>query len=115
MEIPEYFKRAINGTFYNTELKVREITTATDAEGGEKKVASAVLETTAGNVAPISAELQQTMLGQDIIAEYKITAPETTVARKGSLVEFGGEVYEVVDLKRYESHAELLAKRWIAP
>lgn len=115
MEIPESFKKAFNDHFYNTELKVRAITIATDAEGGQKKVAGEVESTTAGNVAPVSAELQQTMLGQNIEAELKITAPEDIAADKGSLLEIENVVYEVVDLKRYESHAELLAKRWVAP
>lgn len=115
MEIPESFKAAFNARFYNTELKIREITTVTDTEGGEKKIAGETTQTTNGNVAPVSAELQQAMLGQNIIVELKITAPDDIKADKGSLLEIAGQIYEVVDFKRYESHAELLAKRWIAP
>ena len=115
MEIPASFKKAFNERFYNTELKIRSITIVTDAEGGEKKTAGKVEQTTAGNVAPVSAELAQTMLGQNITAELKITAPDDIQAGKGKLVEIANEVYEIVDFKKYESHAELLAKRWIAP
>lgn len=115
MDIPESFKATISRQFYNTELKIREIEITADAEGGEKKTAGKIVETTAGNVAPVSAELSQTMLGQNIVAELKITAPVDIQADKGGLVELKGEVYEIVDFKRYESHAELLAKRWVAP
>lgn len=115
MDIPASFKQAISSQFYNTEIKVRSITIVTDAEGGEKKTAGKVEETTAGNVAPVSAELSQTMLGQNIVAELKITAPEDIQADKGKLIEIANEVYEIVDFKRYESHAEILAKRWVAP
>ena len=55
------------------------------------------------------------MLGQDIIAELKITAPDNIQADKGKLIEAKGEVYEIVDFKRYESHAEMLVKRWRKP
>lgn len=115
MEIPESFKSAIAKTFYNRELKIRKITTATDAEGGVKKVAGAIETTTSANIAPISAALQQSLLGQDITAEYKITTADNINAEKGSLAEIDAEIYEIVDFKRYESHAELLAKRWVAP
>ena len=115
MDIPESFKATISATFYNTELKVRSVTTEKDAEGGEQKVAGPVEETTTGNVAPVSAELSQTMLGQNIVAELKITAPDTIQADKGKLLEVKGEVYEIVDFKRYESHAEMLVKRWRKP
>lgn len=115
MEIPESFKQAIKDTFYNSELKIRSITIETDAEGGQKKVPGTVESLTVGNVAPVSAELSQTMLGQNIVAEFKITAPDDIAAEKGKLIEVAGEVYEVVDFKRYESHAELLVKRWVAP
>lgn len=115
MEIPESFKAAFNARFYNTEITVRSITTATDAEGGEKKVAGAAEETTYGNAQPVSAELSQTLLGQGIQAELKITAPATITADKGKLIGIGTDIYEVVDFKRFESHAELLAKRWVAP
>lgn len=115
MDIPESFKATIRATFYNSELKVRSVTTQTDAEGGEQKVAGPVEETTTGNIAPVSAELSQTMLGQDIIAELKITAPDNIQADKGKLIEAKGEIYEIVDFKRYESHAEMLVKRWRKP
>lgn len=115
MDIPESFKATISATFYNTELKVRSVTVETDTEGGEKKVAGAVEETTNGNVAPVSAELSQTMLGQNIVAELKITAPDTIQAEKGKLLEIDSEIYEIVDFKRYASHAEMLVKRWRKP
>ena len=115
MEIPESFKKAFEKRFYNSELKLRSIQIVTDAEGGEVKTAGAVESTTVGNIAPVSAELSQTMLGQDIVAELKITAPDDIATDKGKLIEAQGVVYEVVDFKRYESHAEILVKRWVAP
>jgi hypothetical protein len=48
-------------------------------------------------------------------AEYKITTAPEIEADKGTLIELDGSIYEVVDFKRYDSHAELLAKRWTQP
>lgn len=112
MEIPRTATNAIAATFYDTELKHRTVTMVADAEGGVKKTAGAVLHTFKGNPQPVSDELQEALLGQSIKAEYRVTAPTEPKLRKGDLLEFGNEIYEIKDAKPYQSHAEYLVGRW---
>lgn len=115
MEIPASFTTALANRFYTTEVSVVAITTTTDTEGGVKKSAGAVSQTIKANVQPVSAELRNALIGEQVEAEYKITAPTTISTDKGGLITFGSNTYEVIDCKKYDSHAELLAKRWVAP
>lgn len=115
MEIPASFQTAIASKLYTDTIKVMAQEEQLDAEGGAKRVATTASEPIMANVQPVSDELRKALLGDNIEAEYKITAPSETTADKGTLIEFSGEIYEVVDFKRYDSHAELLAKRWVKP
>ena len=112
MEIPASFKNKIAGVFYKTRIEVRPITEVADSEGGVKKAPGATSSIFYGNAQPVSAQLAQSLLGQNIEAEIKITAPETATATTGTLLALGSEIYEVTDYKRYDSHAEILARRW---
>lgn len=115
MEIPASFKQAISSALYTDTIKVMAQTEQLDAEGGAKRVAGQAGDPIPANAQPIDAELRKALLGESIDAEYRITTQPDITAGKGSLIELGGEVYEVVDFKPYDSHAEMLAKRWVAP
>lgn len=115
MEIPESFKTRINSTFYTTPIQITAIATIVDTEGGETKGPGETLATMNGNVQPVGAELQQTLLGQGIEAELKITAPAEIPAETGNLLIIKSETYEITNAKVYDSHAEILARRWKQP
>lgn len=115
MEIPASFQTAIASKLYTDTIKVMVQTEQLDAEGGAKRVATTAGEPIAANAQPVDDELRKALLGDNIEAEYKITTLPDIEAGKGTLIEYAGEVYEVLDFKRYDSHAELLAKRWVAP
>lgn len=115
MEIPESFKSKIADTFYKTPMEVRPITETADSEGGVKKVPGAATASFYGNAQPVSAQLMQTLLGQNIEAEIKITAPADTAVTTGNLIAIGSEIYEATDCKNYDSHAEILVRRWRQP
>lgn len=112
MEIPASFKNKIAGVFYKTRIEVRPITEVADSEGGVKKAPGATSSIFYGNAQPVSAQLAQSLLGQNIEAEIKITAPETAPVATGTLLALKDEMYEVTDCKRYDSHTEILARRW---
>ena len=116
MEIPASFQTAIASKLYTDTITVREQTEQLDAEGGAKRVVTTATGAEySANVQPLDAELRKALLGESMDAEYRITAPADIAAEKGTLIEYNGNIYEVVDFKRYDSHAELLAKRWVAP
>ena len=115
MEIPASFKTAIASKLYTDTIQVMVQEEQLDAEGGAKRVATTAGEPIQANAQPVDDELRKTLLGDNIEAEYKITAPPEIEAGKGTLIDYAGEIYEVVDFKRYDSHAELLAKRWVKP
>lgn len=115
MEIPGSFRKAIADTFYDKPVTPMTVETITDAEGGVKKEARAAGEPVLGNVQPVSNELREALLGQSIKADVKITTSDALRATTGDLVSINGEIYEITDAKRYDSHQELLASRWVAP
>ena len=111
MEIPASFKTAIAKELYTDTIQVMAQEEQLDAEGGAKRVATTVGEPIKANAQPIGDELRKALLGESADAEYKITTPPEIDAGKGTLIDYAGEIYEVVDFKRYDSHAELLVKR----
>lgn len=115
MEIPASFKTAIASKLYTDTIQVMVQEEQLDAEGGAKRVATTAGEPIKANAQPVDDELRKTLLGDNIEAEYKITTPPEIGAGKGTLIQMDGETYEVVDFKKYDSHAELLAKRWVKP
>ena len=115
MEIPVSFKTAIANNLYTDTIQVMVQEEQLDAEGGAKRAATTAGEPIAANVQPVGDELRKALLGENIEAEYKITTLPEIAAGKGSLIQYAGENYEVVDFKPYDSHAELLVKRWVAP
>lgn len=115
MEIPASFKTAIANNLYTDTIQVMVQEEQLDAEGGAKRVATTAGEPIKANAQPLDDELRKALLGESIDAEYKITTPPEIEAGKGTLLQMDGEIYEVVDFKRYDSHAEILAKRSIKP
>lgn len=115
MEIPVSFRTAIASKFYTDTIAVMVQTEQLDAEGGAKRVATTEGEPIAANVQPVDDELRKAMLGENIEAEYRITTLPEIEAGKGALIKYADEIYEVVESKKFDSHTELLAKRWVAP
>lgn len=116
MEIPASFQSAIASNFYTDSMTIMEQQEVLDDEGGAKRSAIKAAGSPIGvNAQPLDAELRKALLGESMDAEYRITAPPDIDADKGTLIELDSNTYEVVDFKRYDSHAELLAKRWVAP
>ena len=115
MEIPASFQTAIANRLYTDTIKVATQTEQLDAEGGAQRVVTALGDAINANVQPLSDELRKALLGDAVDAEYRITTAPGIEADKGSLIQYAGEIYKVVDFKRYDSHAELLAKRWVQP
>lgn len=115
MEIPASFQTAIASKLYTDTITVMAQTEQLDAEGGAQRVAVAAGDPIQANAQPLDDELRKALLGESMEAEYRITTKPDIAADKGSLIEYAGNIYEVVDFKRYDSHAELLAKRWTAP
>lgn len=115
MEIPQSFRQAIASRLYTDTITPMEQTEELDAEGGSQRVATTAGEPIPANAQPISDEMRKALLGDTAEAEYKITTPPEIAVDKGSLIDYAGNTYVVVDFKRYDSHAELLAKRWTQP
>lgn len=115
MEIPAYFKTKIASVFYTKPMALCALTEVADAEGGVRKVPGQAGPTFYGNIQPISAELRQSLLGQGIEADFKVTAPDTVIAKSGDLLQIGLGIYELADYKRYDSHVEMLARIWDQP
>lgn len=115
MEIPASFKAAVAKEFYTDTIKVMAQTEELDAEGGAKRVAGKGGDPIKANAQPLDDELRKALLGESIEAEYRITTEPEIAAGKGSLIDLDGNTYEVVDFKKFDSHAELLVKRWVAP
>lgn len=115
MEIPASFQTAIANNLYTDTIQVLAQTEQLDAEGGAKRVATTAGEPIKANAQPVDDELRKALLGENIEAEYRITTLPEIEADKGSLISYDGGTYEVVEFKRYDSHAELLVKRWVAP
>ncbi len=115
MELPASFQTAQASRFYDKTIMVMAQTETTDAEGGVKRTAGQVTETAKANVQPIDAELQKALLGENIEADYRITTAPTISAEKGSLIKYADNIYEAVECKKFDSHAEIIIKRWIAP
>ena len=115
MEIPASFQTAIASKMYTDTITPMQQTEQADTEGGVKRVATTAGTPVNVNAQPIGDELRQSLLGESIEADYKITAPADIPVDKGSLVSYQNSTYEVVDFKQYDSHAEMLIKRWVQP
>lgn len=115
MEIPASFQTAIANRFYTDTITPMAQTTQLDAEGGAQRVTTTAGDPVPANAQPIDAELRKSLLGDATEAEYKITTPPNVPIEKGSLIQYAGATHKVVDFKNYDSHAELLTRRWTAP
>lgn len=115
MEIPASFKTAIANNLYTDTIQVLAQTEQLDAEGGAQRVAGAAGDPIKANAQPLDYEMRKALLGDSVDAEYRITTLPEIEADKGTLIQMDGNVYEIVDFKRYDSHAEILAKRWVKP
>lgn len=115
MEIPASFQTAIASKFYTDTITPMAQEEQLDAEGGAQRVATAAGEPVPANAQPLDAELRKALLGDAAEAEYKITTPPGIPVDKGALIQYAGQIHKVVDFKQYDSHAELLTKRWTLP
>lgn len=115
MEIPASFQTAIASKFYTDTITPMAQVEKLDAEGGAQRVATTAGEPVPANAQPIDAELRKALIGDTTEAEYKITTPPNVPVEKGALIEYAGEIHKVVDFKKYDSHAELLTRRWTLP
>ena len=115
MEIPASFQTAIASKFYTDTITPMAQVEKLDAEGGAQRVATTAGEPVLANAQPIDAELRKALIGDTTEAEFKITTPPNVPVDKGALMEYAGGIHKVVDFKKYDSHAELLTRKWTLP
>jgi len=111
MQIPQQFKEAIKGFFYDKKIAILEIITTKDNVGASN---SDIVETDNifyGNVNySISKEIQKEY-GLDEIIDIVITT-DYSLIKKGEVISFEDNYYYITDVKPRDSHYRLIGVKY---
>lgn len=113
MLFPNSAKQAFAKTFFDKEIQVFGLVTATNAEGGVTKTISAQPKSTLkGNVRFLTYGEKLTEKGLVSDIDIQISLPTDSNVSRDDVLEYRGTKYSVVNVIPYDSHTTVEAKVW---